>query len=177
MTIRRIRGVRTQCIGGDPLPQKRAVRLVMRVFGSSVLFVAVLASVVACGSLAVSGGAPAGASPAGITVHCPADNLQTAINAAATGSTLRVDGTCTGNFSIDKDLTLSGPAILDGGGVPTTFGATLNVISGTVEGGRESERGWRRTPPPIRISDMAAGQCLRSPRTGVQALGVAGLTS
>ena len=76
--------------------------------------------------------APAGASPAGITVHCPADNLQDAINSAAPGSTLLVDGTCTGNFYINKDLTLSGPAILDGGGVPTQFGATLNVISGTV---------------------------------------------
>ena len=29
-------------------------------------------------------------------------------------------------------MTLSGPAALDGGGVPTTYGATLNVISGTV---------------------------------------------
>ena len=84
------------------------------------------------GSLAASGVAPAGASPAGITVHCPTDNLQNAINAAAPGSTLLVDGTCTGNFYIDNDLTLSGPATLDGGGVQTTYGATLNVIAGTV---------------------------------------------
>ena len=40
------------------------------------------------GSLALSGVAPAGASPARITVNCPADNLQTAINDAAAGSTL-----------------------------------------------------------------------------------------
>ncbi len=132
MTIRRIKGVRTQHSVGDPLPQKRAGRLITCLFGPGVLFVATLASFMAVGSLAVSGVAPAGASPAEITVRCPVDNLQTAINAAATGSTLRVDGTCTGNFSINKDLTLSGPAILDGGGVPTTYGATLNVISGTV---------------------------------------------
>jgi hypothetical protein len=131
MAIRRSRGVRRQRGVGDPLPQKGAGRLVMGFFGSCVLFVAALASVMAGGSLAASGVVP-GASPAGITVHCPADSLQDAINSAASGSTLRVDGTCTGNFFINKNLTLSGPAILDGGGVPTTFGAALNVISGTV---------------------------------------------
>src|SRR5580692_7446243 len=115
MAIRRIRGVRRQRGVGDPLPQKGAGRLVMGFFGSCVLFVAALASVMAGGSLAASGVVP-GASPAGITVHCPADSLQDAINSAASGSTLRVDGTCTGNFFINKNLTLSGPAILDGGG-------------------------------------------------------------
>ena len=101
-------------------------------FGSSALFVAAFTGLTAGGSLAVSGAATAGASPAPIAVHCPTDNLQAAINAAAPGSTLLVDGTCTGNFYIDDNLTLSGPATLDGGGVPTTYGATLNVISGTV---------------------------------------------
>ena len=105
----------------------------MRFFRACVLFVAATGSLMAGGSLTISGGVPAGASPAGITVHCPADNLQDAINAAAPGSTLLVDGTCTGNFYIDNDLTLRGPAILDGGGNPaTTFGATLNVIAGSV---------------------------------------------
>ena len=113
-------------------PQNRGGRLAMRCFRSRVLFVAAIASLVAGGFLAVSAETPAAASPAGIAVHCPTDNLQTAINAAAAGSTLLVDGTCTGNFYIDKDLTLSGPAILDGGGVPTQYGATLNVAAGTV---------------------------------------------
>ncbi len=81
----------------------------MRFFRSCVLFVAATASLMAGGSLAVSGAVPAGASPAGITVNCPADNLQDAIYAAAAGSTLLVDGTCTGNFYINKDLTLSRP--------------------------------------------------------------------
>ncbi len=104
----------------------------MRVFRSCLLFVAVTGSLMAGGTLAVSGVAPAGASPDGITVNCPADNLQTAINDAAAGSTLLLSGTCTGNFYIDNNLTLSGPAILDGGGVPTQFGATLNVMAGSV---------------------------------------------
>jgi hypothetical protein len=109
-------------------PQNREGRLAMRFFRSRVLVVTAIASLMAGGFLAVSDVASAGASPAGITVHCPTDNLQTAINAAAPGSTLLVDGTCTGNFSIQKDLTLSGPAILDGGGI----GVTLGVGPGTV---------------------------------------------
>ena len=104
----------------------------MRFFRSCVLFVAATGSVIAGGSLALSGVAPAGASPAGITVNCPADNLQDAIYSAAAGSTLRVNGTCTGNFYINKNLTLSGPAILDGGGGPNQYGSTLNVAAGNV---------------------------------------------
>lgn len=79
-------------------------------------------------SLTVSGAAPAGAIASGITVHCPADNLQFAIYNAEPGSTIVVDGTCTGNFYIDKDLTLTGPAVLDGGGT----GPGLYVAAGTV---------------------------------------------
>ena len=109
-------------------PQQRKGRLGKRFLPSRVVFVAAIAGLMAGGFVAVSGGAPASASPAGIAVNCPADNLQTAINAAAPGSTLLLDGTCTGNFSIQKDLTLSGPAILDGGGT----GATLGVGPGTV---------------------------------------------
>ena len=105
----------------------------MRFFRSCVLFVAATGSVMAGGSLAVSGvWLPRARVPAGITVHCPTDNLQDAINSAPAGSRLLLDGTCTGNFYITNNLTLSGPAILDGGSVPTQFGATLNVISGTV---------------------------------------------
>jgi hypothetical protein len=84
------------------------------------------------GTLAISGVAPAGASPAGITVNCPADNLQDAIFSAPAGSTLLVSGTCMGHFYINENLTLVGPATLDGGGITTQFGATLNVASGTV---------------------------------------------
>jgi hypothetical protein len=106
----------------------------MRFFCLRVLLVAAIASLMAGGSLALSGVAPAGASPVAITVHCPADDLRAAISAAPVGATVLVDGTCTGNFFIDKDLTLSGPAVLDGGGgsIGTPFAATLNVAAGTV---------------------------------------------
>jgi predicted outer membrane repeat protein len=93
----------------------------------AVLFVAASASLMVAGSLAVSGAAPAGASDGDITVHCP-DDLQFVIDTAAPGSTIVIDGTCTGNFYIQKDLTLKGPAVLDGGGTERT----LNVMAGTV---------------------------------------------
>ena len=106
----------------------------MRFFRSRVLFIAATGILTVGGSLALSGAAaPVGASPVGITVNCPADNLEGAIESAPAGSTLLVSGTCTGNsfgnFYINKDLTLTGPAILDGSVYPTT---TLNVAAGNV---------------------------------------------
>ena len=97
---------------------------------------AVLVGSLVSGSVVV-GSVIGGAVPASATtptiVNCSAGgNLQAAITAALPGTTLVVGGTCTGNFYIDKSLTLSGPAVLDGGGIPTTFGATLNVAAGTV---------------------------------------------
>jgi hypothetical protein len=69
-----------------------------------------------------------------ITVNCPTDSLATAIFSAPAGSTIQVSGTCTGNsfgnFYINKDLTLIGPAVLDGSANPAS---TLNVdVAGTV---------------------------------------------
>src|SRR6516164_1916822 len=63
-------------------------------------------------------------------------NLQTVINAAGSGATIRVSGTCTGQFSIPgtghaTNLTLVGPATLDGGwtgGLPGV-GRVLTVNS------------------------------------------------
>ncbi len=98
-----------------------------RFLRSRVLLVATIAGLMAGSSLAASAATPAGAIGGGITVHCPAD-LQAAINNAAPGSTIRVDGTCTGSYYIDKDLTVAGPAVLDAGGT----GVVLNVMSGTV---------------------------------------------
>jgi hypothetical protein len=69
------------------------------------------------------------------TVNCAITNLQTAINNAPTGSTLQVSGTCTNasvspspNFTINKTLTLQGPAFLDG----NDSGTVLTITSGTV---------------------------------------------
>ncbi|MEU0375130.1 hypothetical protein ABZ070_34105 [Streptomyces sp. NPDC006283] len=67
----------------------------------------------------------AGASPAAAQtlVNCPTQNLQTAINAAAPGSTLVIRGTCVGNFTVAKNLRLVGfgTAVLDGNGAGTTL--------------------------------------------------------
>src|SRR5947209_4139790 len=64
------------------------------------------------GAALVAGGTAAAAT---VVVNCPANTLQSAINAAPSGSTLRVSGTCVGNFTIPagKNLTLVGPAVLD----------------------------------------------------------------
>jgi nitrous oxidase accessory protein NosD len=56
-------------------------------------------------------------------------NLQTAINAAAPGSTIAVHGTCTGNFTISENLTLQGSGTLSGTG---SNGPVLTINSGTV---------------------------------------------
>jgi predicted outer membrane repeat protein len=106
---------------------RRKARIHTRRMRRAVLFVAAAASLIVSGSLAVSGAAPAGASDSEITVHCP-DDLQFVIDTAAPGSTIVMDGTCTGNFYIQKDLTLKGPAVLDGGGTTQA----LNVMAGTV---------------------------------------------
>ena len=90
------------------------------------------------GAALVAGGTAAAAT---VVVNCPANNLQSAINAAPSGSTLRVSGTCVGNFTIPagKNLTLVGPAVLDGNrhGVVLTVapGATATVEMMTIEHG------------------------------------------
>jgi hypothetical protein len=71
----------------------------------------------------VIAGTPASAAT---TVNCPSGNLQDAIDAAAPGTNLSVSGTCTGRFTIPKELTLTGPATLDGGG----RGPVVRVLSG-----------------------------------------------
>jgi hypothetical protein len=63
------------------------------------------------------------ASAATIHVNCFAEDLQPSIVAAAPGSTLLIKGTCYGNFTVDKKLTLKGDptATLDGNGADTTL--------------------------------------------------------
>ncbi len=58
---------------------------------------------------------PALAAVSADPVDCATTPLQEAIDAAEPGSVLTLSGLCTGNFEIDKDLTLKGsPATLDG---------------------------------------------------------------
>jgi hypothetical protein len=103
-----------------------------------VLFVAAAASLLVGGSLVV-GAAPAGAKPpAG--VHCGAgDLLQPAMDQAAPGATITVDGICYGNFVIHHDLTLVGPATLDGASSGTVlsvdFGTTVTLNNLTIRNG------------------------------------------
>ncbi|MER6736507.1 hypothetical protein [Streptomyces puniciscabiei] len=76
-----------------------------------------------------------------IRVRCPTDNLQTAIDSAPPGSTLLVFGTCTGNFTISKNLTLIGyGATLDGNNsgpvVTVTPGVQAQLTTLTITHGR-----------------------------------------
>ncbi|MFL5798911.1 MAG: choice-of-anchor Q domain-containing protein [Actinomycetota bacterium] len=82
---------------------------------------------------------PALAAP--IHVNCSSMNLQNKINAAPAGATLLITGTCIGNFTVDKNLTLKGnpSATLDGNDagstltIPTT--RTVHLFDLTVTGG------------------------------------------
>jgi hypothetical protein len=71
---------------------------------------------------------PAGpASAATLHVNCATEDLQPRIDAAAPSSTLLIKGTCYGNFTVDKELTLQGDptATLDG----NSAGDTVTVSS------------------------------------------------
>lgn len=97
----------------------------------------------------VVGALPAGA--ATIDVYCPpygADNLQTAITGAAPGSTLAIHGTCTGNFTVNKNLTLQGVtagASLNGNAAGTTLtvstGATVKIQTLAITNGLTAAHG------------------------------------
>jgi hypothetical protein len=98
------------------------------------------------GVIGIAMAAPADA--ATVTVNCPANDLQSAINGAAPGSTIVVRGTCTGSFSISTSLTLVGPATLNGVqlGVGSTVltvggGAAVTLNSITVQGGGGEDYG------------------------------------
>jgi hypothetical protein len=81
------------------------------------------------GVFGAAAAAPAGASST-VVVNCPTNDLQAAINAAAPGSTIVVTGTCVlgelASFSISKNLTLVGPATLEG----NRFSSVLIVSGG-----------------------------------------------
>src|SRR5215475_8441292 len=71
---------------------------------------------------------PGASAAAATAVDCSTTYLQTAIDNALPGASLSVMGTCLGNYTIDKSLTLSGrgAAVLDG----QHDGTTLTIASG-----------------------------------------------
>jgi hypothetical protein len=88
--------------------------------------------------------APLGASAA-TAVNCSTTKLQRAIDSASPGDTLVVSGTCSGSFTIGKNLSLKGQgsAVLDGqkGGTTITVsssGANVTLATLTVTGGSMS---------------------------------------
>jgi hypothetical protein len=87
------------------------------------------AAAVMVGTAGLALSAPAAASPLNL-VNCNAspNALQAAINGAAQGEILLVTGTCTGPFTISRNLTLNGTgeAVLDG----NQAGRTVTVGSG-----------------------------------------------
>jgi nitrous oxidase accessory protein NosD len=106
--------------------------------------------------------AAAGGSAAATTaVNCSAMNLQTAIDNVGPGATLAVTGTCLGNFTIDKNLSLlgQGTAVLDGqhGGTTLTVssGATVRIANLTITDGNASGTGLAGEPAPAAESSTS----------------------
>lgn len=84
---------------------------------------ALVAAPLVLAQVAAAGNAAAGEAPAGQSLPCSVRNisdgtsgtdLQVVIAAADAGDVLAVRGVCTGNFTIDRDLTLIGSGTLDG---------------------------------------------------------------
>src|SRR5215510_8683650 len=91
--------------------------------------------------------APNASAAAPTVVDCSTTDLQTAIDNSDSGTTLAVSGTCSGNYTIDKDMTLRGrgDAVLDGQGRGTTLtvspNATVQVANLTVTDGKATGTG------------------------------------
>ncbi|MFD7320187.1 hypothetical protein ACFV9D_03710 [Streptomyces sp. NPDC059875] len=92
---------------------------------------AAVSAVVSAVTVGVVGASPATAGQT-VTVDCGGNPaaLRTAVAGAASGDTLRVRGTCTGPFVIDRNLTLTGlgNAVLDG-----NFAGSTVVVNGTAQ--------------------------------------------
>jgi hypothetical protein len=105
---------------------------------------------------------------ASTAVNCASKNLQTAINAAASGSTLLVKGTCEGVFTLTKNITLKGSpaATLDGDdlgsvlmitGTPTVHLSGLTITGGlATDGGGINSAGGSLTLTKVTVTDNLA---------------------
>jgi fibronectin-binding autotransporter adhesin len=107
---------------------RAARRTVVAAFTST----AVVVAVVALGSPALA---------AIINANCSTTNLQAKIDSASPGSTLLIKGTCIGNFTVNKNLTLKGnpSATLDGNDAGSTLtipsSRTVQLFALTISGG------------------------------------------
>jgi hypothetical protein len=103
-----------------------------------------------------------------IAVNCQSQSLQARINAAPAGSTLLVKGTCVGNFTLGKSLTLQGnpAATLDGNHAGTTLTIkntpTVHLVGLTItrglaaEGGGINQAAGKLTLVRVQVSDNFA---------------------
>jgi len=116
----------------------------------------IAALAVAVGMLVVSAPTAVGGPPScGVSNtrnHKGYNSLQAAVNAAKAGDTLEVKGTCIGNTSVDKSITLSGvtnnafpgPPTLDGdeqGTVVTITAGTTTIRNMTITNGKTPDFG------------------------------------
>jgi hypothetical protein len=122
-----------------------------------------------------------GAADASTTVNCASKSLQTAINAAATGSTLLIKGTCSGSFTVAKNLTLKGSptATLDGNdlgsvltitGTPTVHLTDLKITGGlAAHGGGINMAGGSLTLSKVTVTDNLAFDAASAQGGGIYA--------
>jgi nitrous oxidase accessory protein NosD len=114
---------------------------------------------IATGIIAALQFASAASGAAATAVRCSTTSLQTAIDSADPGATLAVSGTCLGNFTIDKDLTLHGQggAVLDGrhGGTTLTVapGATVLLAGLTITDGTAGQGGGINNSGSLMLND------------------------
>ena len=130
----------------------------MKLVPVRVLFATCVASATMTGMLLFGVGAvPAGA----VTnaVNCGTTDLQTALNAAPSGATLVVHGTCTGNFTIAENLTLRGPATLSGAdsGIVLTInaGITVSLRNLTIQDGNDGIVGGLQNLGATTVTDSS----------------------
>jgi len=69
-----------------------------------------------------------------LATYIGAGALQSAVTGATSGNTLTVAGTCTGDTSVTKNLTISGAATLSGGGGAGSVVTIAHGVSATITG-------------------------------------------
>lgn len=117
-------------------------------------------------------GAP-GASAAPTTVDCSTTSLQAAINQASPGATLAVTGTCSGDYTINQNLTLVGhqTAVLDAQGSGTTLtvspGATVQVTDLTITSGDAIDGGGVNNSGTLTLSRVLVTNSFASSGGGI----------